>query len=246
MITLIKNLIYWFLSLFNFKGAVILMYHSIGANAEFSTVRPADFAQQMAYLKENNFNVISLADLASLMERGEPMPAKTICLTFDDGYEDNFFNALPILKKYSFPAAIFVSTAYLGADYISRRGIKNRILSRDEIQTMSTSGSIAFGSHSHQHLKLPKLEDAQIGSELTASKNLLSEILGVQVLMLSYPSGWFDERIERVARKKFQIICTTNKGRVTANTPIWRLKRNSIDSRVTFAQFRGMVKIGRL
>ena len=109
---LIKNLIYKILSYFNFGGVVILMYHSIAENNEFFTVSPKEFEKQMAYLKNHNFNVVKLTDLPGLFKK--PILRKSLVITFDDGYEDNYLNARPILEKYNLPATIFVSSACIG------------------------------------------------------------------------------------------------------------------------------------
>lgn len=108
-----KNLVYFILSFFNFKGAVILMYHSVGDNSELATVKLKNFKKQLDYLKKKKFNVIKLSKLARIIESGEKIQPKTICFTFDDGYQDNYINVLPLLKKYDFPATVFISPALL-------------------------------------------------------------------------------------------------------------------------------------
>ena len=65
------------------------------------------FEKQMEYLKNKEYQVISLTKLVEILESDELIPKKTVVLTFDDGYKDNYINAFPILKKYNFPATIF-------------------------------------------------------------------------------------------------------------------------------------------
>src|SRR3989344_3122644 len=79
------------------RDASILMYHSIAENGVFFTVKPSEFERQMKYLSKN-----------------KKIPRKTVVLTFDDGYLDNYENAFPVLKKYNFPATIFVATGFVG------------------------------------------------------------------------------------------------------------------------------------
>jgi len=113
MKNILKNLVYFILSIFNFNGAIILMYHSIGDNSELATVKVKDFKKQLKYLKKKKFNVIKLSELVKLSEGNKKIQPKTMCLTFDDGYQDNYINVFPLLKKYNFPATIFMSTALI-------------------------------------------------------------------------------------------------------------------------------------
>ena len=103
----IKNLLATLSLLKKKKGASVLMYHSVAENSVFFTVHPKIFAKQMKYLKENNYQVISLTDLITLLKNDQPLPNKTVALTFDDGFKDFFLNAWPVLAEYNFPATIF-------------------------------------------------------------------------------------------------------------------------------------------
>src|SRR4030042_4444685 len=119
---LIKRIIYWIKKIFAGNGAVALMYHSIADNKEFFTVSPKEFEKQMQYLKDNDFNVIDAETLINLMESKSEFPAKIVAITFDDGYLDNYENALPILKKFNFPAIIFPFTAGINQITTARLG----------------------------------------------------------------------------------------------------------------------------
>ncbi len=71
----------------------------------------AQFELQMRWLSEHA-NVLPLAEADRLQRSGE-LPARTVCITFDDGYQDNVDEALPILRRYALPATFFIATAYL-------------------------------------------------------------------------------------------------------------------------------------
>lgn len=245
MNSLLRAIFYKSLSFFNFNGAVVLLYHSISDNAEFSTVVLDRFLRQMEYLKLKKFNVIKISELVDVLEKKARVPKKTICLTFDDGYEDNFLNAFPVLKENNFPAAIFVSTAYLGCEFENKRGLKAKILSPAQIKEMASSGLIEFGSHSHHHKKLTKLDQEEARQELLTSKITLEKILGQSVDLFSYPSGRYDQKTEALARQLFKIILTVEPGRIANQSLVWRLKRNSIDRYVSFGEFKGILKFGR-
>jgi len=76
--------------------------------------------------------------LAALIEQKNTIPTRTISITFDDGYRDNYTYAFPILKKYGLPATVFI--------IVNEVGRLDR-LSWDEIKEMQDSGIITFGSH---------------------------------------------------------------------------------------------------
>jgi len=246
MKNIIKNIIYFILSLFNYYGAVILLYHSVGENSELPTIKPDDFEKQLKYLSKNKFNVIKLTELGELIINHKRIPPKTVCLTFDDGYRDNFLKVFPALKKYNFPATIFMSTALIGHERISEKGERFEYLSEREIKEMSDSQLVDFGSHCHNHVKLTGIGAAEAASEFKMSKEILEKISGREVETMSYPRGRFNDEIEAVAKGIFKIICTVRSGRVTENDKSWRLFRNSINREVSFTQFKGIIKFGRI
>jgi peptidoglycan/xylan/chitin deacetylase (PgdA/CDA1 family) len=243
MKNLIKSVIHKFLSFFKPGGIVVLMYHSVADNDEFFTVKPSEFERQMKFLKENNFEVI---DLEELMNLDFESAKNKVILTFDDGYEDNFLNAFPVLKKYNFRATIFINTDLMGKEITARKGTKMKILSEFQIKEMAKSGIIKFGSHGHRHLKLSKLSEAEIERELKISKEILEKITGQKIISFAYPYGDYDERVKNIATKFFKILCTILKGQVKNKNQLLELPRSSIDSKVSFSQFKYIVKIGRI
>ena len=244
MRTLIKNMAYRAVSLLPAKGAVILMYHSVSENRKLFTVTPDDFARQMRYLHEHGFRITRLKDVMALAPK-TPLPPKSVVLTFDDGYEDNYANAFPVLKKYRFPATIFVTTAFIGGG-TTRQGAFVDILSEEHIREMARSGLVVFGSHAHHHVKLARLAEEKIEDELATSKKTLEGVIGAPVDTFAHPYGNFDERVQKIVAKHYAIACGVKKGRITSSSDVLLLPRNSIDSEVTLTQFKGIARFGRL
>ena len=195
----------------------ILMYHSIldqddpNRHPYFQTnTKPEIFAQQMQFLADNNYNVISLSEAISLIG-GSPQipnypvtsPRKCVVLTWDDGYADFHDNAWPILKKHGFTATMFLPTGYISNDRKSLIG-KN-CLTWDEVTTLAGEGA-SFGAHTVSHVQLYELYKtaskqsnmsflrrqesietmATIDYELRASKQAIEEKLGRPVDQYSY------------------------------------------------------------
>ena len=98
----------------------ILVYHRVNDQrhvdnpvAKSMSVRVAHFERQMKFLNKY-FNVMSVDCLADVLEQKKPLPKRALAITFDDGYRDNYMYAFPLLKKYQFPATIFLTTGMIG------------------------------------------------------------------------------------------------------------------------------------
>jgi len=224
---------------FSVKGAIVLMYHSVGDNSVFFTVKPADFKRQMAYLHKHGFNVVSLSVLQQYLDQGV-IPDKTVALTFDDGYEDNFINAFPILEELNFPAAIFLATGLKPGNLLAP-------LKREQIKVMSDSGLIDFEPHTVNHPKLTKIDIADAEMEIVLSRDFISRQLNKKTAYFAYPYGRYNDQIIGILeRLGFQLGFTVESGVIKAVDNKFLLKRNSVDSSVTMAQFEAMVKFGKI
>ena len=204
----------------------IVMYHSVNPNAKPEkklTVSTETFERQMHFLKSHHYNVLPLDSLAVLIKERKKIPPKTIAITFDDGYKDNYIYAFPILKKYNLPATIFIIT-----DLINRADK----LSWDEIKEMQNSGIITFGSHTLGHKDLINIKSEQdLKRQIFDSKKILEEKLGCRVDAFSYPRGGFNERIKQlVMQAGYKLAVATNPGRKFANDDIFALKRLRISA----------------
>ena len=169
----------------------IIMYHSVNPRVEDRlTVSAKTFERQMAFLKRNHYNVLSLQELVNLIKEKKKIPHHTIAITIDDGYKDNYDYAFPILKKYNLPAAIFI--------IINEVGWPNR-LNWNEIKIMDEGGIITFGSHTLDHPYLPDVESyEELKRQIFDSKKILEEKLGEKVNMFCYPTGGFNARVRQL------------------------------------------------
>ncbi|MBN1354236.1 MAG: polysaccharide deacetylase family protein, partial [Candidatus Omnitrophica bacterium] len=163
---------------------VIIMYHSIGdENAALDgyggklNVDEAVFEKQIRFLYDHKYNVIPLDEFIRRIKRKEHIPRKTVSITFDDGLRNNFTKAYPVLKKYGFPATIFVATDFIG---------KDKFLTWDDMKTMQKN-NIKIGSHTVSHAWLPDLSENDIRKELFESKKILEDGTGRTIELLSYP-----------------------------------------------------------
>lgn len=206
----------------------ILMYHSVSPDAvpeNRLSVSVISFNRQMHFLKRYNYNVITLEEFADLARKKEKIPPRTVILTFDDGYKDNFTYAFPILQRYGLRANMFIIVNEVGRPEGDR-------LSWDDIRIMRNSGLISFGSHCLGPEPLTNIESEEVRRrEIFDSRKMLEERLGRRVTAFSYPEGKFNDRIKRMVMDAgYTVAVTTNPGKEFPNDDLFALKRLRISS----------------
>jgi len=201
----------------------ILMYHSVNPIAPSENrliVSVSAFKRQMNFLKKHNYKVLPLETVVDLIKNRKIIPLKTVAITFDDGFKDVYTYAFPILKKYNFPATIFIIVNEIGRP-------QNDKLSWDEIKTMQDSGLITFGSHSLGPEPLINIKsEEELKSQIFDSKKVLEGKLGRKINTFSYPEGRFNEKIRRlVIAAGYKLAVATNPGYKFTNEDIFAIKR---------------------
>jgi peptidoglycan/xylan/chitin deacetylase (PgdA/CDA1 family) len=220
----------------------ILMYHNIGNESGSFYVSPGNFLRQMKYLKNNGYRVITLDELVGNIRDKTPLRSRRqVVITFDDGYRDNFQYAYPVLKKFGFPATIFVVTDLVGK---GRNGQGKEFASWEEINIMSQDG-IAIGSHTKTHFNFAGGMDEQKAiEELVSSKRIIEEKIGLPVEYLCYPSGSFNDRTKELALQAgYKGACSTNRGFVKLNRDRYELKRIKVTNSDTLKPFSFWAKL---
>ncbi len=225
------------------------MYHSITDESEnrhpyyrINTSREM-FAAQMRFLHEHRFNVIDLSTLIEKMNSGgEPQP-RSVVLTFDDGFQDFYSKAFPVLQQYGFPATVFLATRP-----IDNRTLLNgrECLSWEQARELSRY-DVSFGSHTVSHPVLSTLSDRELVFELTRSKDRIEYELGKGVESFCYPYAFPESDRSFLRRLRsaltgagYNCCLTTRVG--TVRTPkdadehfcLKRLPVNSLDDEMLF------------
>lgn len=195
-----------------------MMYHNVDYIDGYrsNTVSPENFERHMAYLKGHGFHVLSFDELVQLTKSSAPLPRKSAVITFDDGYEDNYIHAYKILKKYGYPAIIFIPS-----DLINTEGY----LSWAQVKEMARSG-ITIGSHSRHHLYLPDLAQQEQRDEIIGSKSIIEQQLGKTCDYFSYPIGGFNDQIKQFVKEAgYYGAAATNRGFDRTNRDVFELNR---------------------
>ncbi len=160
-------------------------------------MRPADFKEHIKYLLENNYRFVSLYDIINNFE------AKTVALTFDDGYKNNYLNAHSVLTEFKIPATIFIVAGLIGQKSLwdEKDGWpSDELLSWPEIKEMARN-SINIGSHSLNHTRLTKEKLwPKIWAEIKFSKKVIEKEISHEVLFFSYPFGRSNFLIQQMVK----------------------------------------------
>ena len=174
----------------------ILLYHSIseslfGKSRPFSQINtsPAVFSMQMRWLRQAGYRTIDLSEMLAALEAGKDV-SKAVVITFDDGYEDFYTEAFPVMKQCGFTATVFLTTDRIRDTPVRIEGANH--LTWRQVRELHAEG-IRFGSHTVTHPDLRSLEPEQIDYELAYSKETIEQKLGESVSNFSYPFAFPEE-----------------------------------------------------
>lgn len=228
-------------------GIPILMYHRICEEESLSHrmsdgISPLRFEAQMRFLKLNGYFTLSLGQVVDWMNGKIDLPKKSVCLTFDDGYRDNYYNAFPILRKYDMKATVFIAADQIGKELWyspgvgkwskrmpdHKRALYFEFLLRDQIREMVSQG-ISFQVHTCSHPHLTWLPLSEVRDELRNSKEALEKEFGEPVEFFAYPYGDFNNQVRAaVVECNFRGACSTLTGLNFPGDDSFLLKRIGI------------------
>ncbi len=220
----------------------ILMYHYVdeepppaGPYAADLTVKTEDFEAQMEYLFTNDYCTISFADVYLAMAGLKELPPKPVVLTFDDGGEDNYKVAFPMLKKFGFTATFFVITG--PAD----RG-KEGQMTWDQLREMAAAG-MSVQSHTVSHPDLRGVSRARLETEMVESRQAIAVAIGEPSYVLCYPAGAYNTKvIEAVRAAGYVMAVATDKGGGFELAGLFKLKRLRMQPFTTIAGLARMLR----
>lgn len=212
------------------RGVPVLYYHSVQESAHNEVIISSDILKkQLKYIKDQGYITLTLSELKNYILNNSPIPEKSIVITFDDGYMDNYSNAFPILKEFNMVATIFCITSNLDGSYY---------LSEDAIKEMSNYG-IDIQSHTVTHPQLNKLTYNQQLTELKESKKTLEYITGKEIDSIAYPYGDFNEETIKAAKTAgYTLGFTTKRGLSDRSDNPLKLDRIYISSKYSMDTFK--------
>lgn len=233
---------------FGKRRITILCYHEIG-NADFEHgISVKSFREQMEFIKKN-YEIVRLKNLFDdiIKIKGKK---RMVIVTFDDAFQSFFLNAYPILKKLKIPSTVFVPTAFIGKwnqwDVNTNGFVKCQIMNASQLQTLSKSSLVDFGSHSIDHVRMGKLTDNEIKRQVRLSKSEIENLIGVSVDMFAYPYGQLSDISSSCYRilesEGYKIAVTTRWGTLNSFSDRFKLKRIFLKDNDTRANIRKKIE----
>ena len=182
----------------------VLCYHRVCPEKDFGKVRsicvrPENFRAQMRCLKDLGFTALSVQTFVHYLRLQKNIPSRSVVITFDDGYQDNFTYAVPILKQFGFTANIFLVTDRIGkTNAWDEENIP--LLTEDQIKEMRDQGMV-FGSHTASHMDMTKAEASRMREELERSRKKIEDLTWRRDIPFCYPYSRFNQDTKRRVRE---------------------------------------------
>jgi peptidoglycan/xylan/chitin deacetylase (PgdA/CDA1 family) len=202
----------------------IIMYHYVeylprnqnDLKARLNTA-PNLFESQIKSLADEGYTTYFAKDIPLIMAGRKIQAPKSVVLTFDDGYEDFYTYAFPILKKYGMKGTNYVITEFVG-----RYGFLNT----HEIQELAASGLVEIGAHTLDHLDMSTVSTSEAVMQILGSKLQLEALIGEPVETFAYPSGKFnDSSIDVVKQASYSAAVSVIDGQVHTPESLYILNR---------------------
>jgi peptidoglycan/xylan/chitin deacetylase (PgdA/CDA1 family) len=176
-------------------SVAILGYHKIGAPppggwASWFYVPESTFAAQLEALRDDGYEVLDLRRFLGGLADPGTLPARSVLLTFDDGYRSMRTVALPWLERFDAPAVLFVPVDHVGGRNTFDSGIEpdEEICDWNDLGVLAAAG-VTIQSHAASHTHLSELSPEIRAAELLRSKAVLEERLGEAVETIAFPYG---------------------------------------------------------
>lgn len=234
----------------------VLMYHMVrphipGAQFNKMRVRPEDFAWQMEWLQSDGWTFISTREL---VENWGRWPSRAVVVTFDDGYEDNFLNAFPVLKRLEIPFTIYLVNNRHHNDWSTNKKRHHSggelkaepKLTDRQVDEMLASGLLELGGHTINHINLLKVGGGTRREEISGCARLLQQTHQADVPTFCYPFGLYDDASIRLVKETpYHGAFTVEESLVGATTDPFEIGRLKVSGKMSRWQFRRMLRTGK-
>jgi peptidoglycan/xylan/chitin deacetylase (PgdA/CDA1 family) len=236
----------WWYPRADLKKTRIMMYHMISKQLPKTKksglrVSPEMFERHLKYFSDNNWSFIKMSELLE-----HDTQEKVVAITFDDGYEDNYSDAFPLLKIYNACATLYLVIDRHQNDWSAKKNPKHNKgdlakkskLSDDQVEEMVTSGIFELGGHTYSHPFLPNLSAEDKEHEMISSKSFLETKFNTSISSFAYPFGIYSSAdVDIIKASNFISAVTTNEG-VASSDSIYELKRIKASGKDNFLTFK--------
>ena len=218
------------------KHSIVLVYHRV-ANVSHDPLQLCvsiqNFRDQISYLKKK-FDIVPLSQIVGSL-RSRKIKNRTLAITFDDGYADNLYEALPILEEFNVPATIFITTGNTDSqedfywDKNTNKEDRGRPMTAEEIKKVASHSLIEIGAHTVHHPNLRKINIDKQAEEIMQSKIMLEKILDKKISGFAYPFGskksFSKETVSEVKKYGFNFACANTQEKVCFLSNLFAIPR---------------------
>lgn len=219
----------------------VFIYHRVTEQdpPSHEVIHPLAFKEQMKYLKDNNYNTVTIEQLTQYMSQGLPLPAKSVVLTFDDGWKD-MREVGKLLKEYNFAATFYIVSGFFDNKFY---------VDEDEVKELASNPKFEIGSHTHSHFvkfegKINQLDLCTMASEMVSSKYFLERLIGKPVHSIAWPYGYNTKEAISVASAlgytSTALVYRDAKNQ-QGNSPLF-IRRINIDGTCGISAFKEMLE----
>jgi len=212
------------------SDVTVLIYHRFGEEKYPTTnVGVERFREQLAFLRDNNYRVISLEQLVDSLKNGNQLPDRAVVITIDDGYRSVYENAWPLLKEFGYPFTVFIyvkATDHNGWNYMTWNQVKEMKAAGVDIQNHG---------YAHDHMAFKSKETdmiqyrAGIRGDLSLSTKIMSDKLGVRPRYFAIPYGEYNRTLlDEIRSFGYDAILLQDPGSVSSDTDPFAIPREPI------------------
>jgi len=213
--------------------SAILMWHDVVAKRKdvWFDITIAELEEQFQSIKKRRLTPVTLDRLADHLEKGSPIPPGAVVLTFDDNNLGLYRHLYPMLKRYRWPAALFVHTDYVG------KPTGKEHCTWAQLREMEGSGLVKVYPHTASHPPdLRKIPEKQLQRELVVARQVMEKQLGGARPYFAYSEGHYDERVARAVWKAgYRLGITEDWGAAQRSPNLMMTRRYSMHKRAAQA-----------
>jgi len=184
----------------------VITFHSIDNSNEILSYTPAAFESLICGLQSSGIPIVSLNTLLEYPDK------PGVCLTFDDGMQSLYTYVLPLMKRYHFPAHLFLTTSTIAGNNNWLTQPKNSynysMLNWDQIDELFQAG-LSIEAHTHTHPWLTKLSKDEIHQECETANHQIERHLGCSPQYFAYPYGDYNQKVIEIVKQMYKASFTT-------------------------------------
>jgi peptidoglycan/xylan/chitin deacetylase (PgdA/CDA1 family) len=223
-------------------GPRLLVYHQIEAGLGREMEVPLrTFERQIEWLQANT----EIVDLdTAIARRDQPDAHRLVVLTFDDGYDDMYRFAYPLLESGRIPFTVYLTTHPTETGEPLFADERARPCTWDQVEVMASSGLMTLGAHTHRHPDLTAIGVDEIEPDLTESNRLIEDRLGVRPVHFCYPYGWWSENAHRHVATMYETATLGSGAAFGADTDLLKINRVPVQLADGMFFFKRKVRMG--